>query len=63
MFKVCNLVSLCQNLGRVWTNYDEARWRGVRDQAHERLYELLRDRKPEVSYRSFFDGTNTFLYC
>ena len=36
-------------LGRVWTNYDEARWRGVRDQAHERLYELLQDRHPEVS--------------
>ena len=39
--------------GRVWTNYDEARWRGVRDQAHERLYELLQDRHPEVMWWCF----------
>ncbi|CAK8671187.1 unnamed protein product [Clavelina lepadiformis] len=44
--KLKQWVSIC--LGRVWTNYDEARWRGVRDQAHERLYELLDDPQAEV---------------
>ena len=47
--------------GRVWTNYNEARWRGVRDQAHERLYELLRDRHPEVSGPSYCDRTDLIV--
>jgi len=36
-------------LGRLWTNYDKARWCGVRDIAHEKLYTLLSDPVPEVS--------------
>jgi len=32
----------------VWSNYDTARWRGVRDVAHEKLYVLLTDDIPEV---------------
>lgn len=35
-------------LGRLWTNYDKARWCGVRDIAHEKLYNLLSDPVPEV---------------
>ncbi|XP_067006454.1 regulatory-associated protein of mTOR isoform X2 [Anabrus simplex] len=35
-------------LGRLWTNYDKARWCGVRDIAHEKLYTLLQDPVPEV---------------
>jgi regulator-associated protein of mTOR len=35
-------------LGRLWTNYDKARWCGVRDIAHEKLYTLLSDPVPEV---------------
>ena len=33
---------------QVWTNYDDARWCGVRDTAHEKLYRLLSDPIPEV---------------
>ena len=34
-------------LGRLWWRYDAARWCGVRDSAHEKLYSLLWD---EVSH-------------
>jgi len=34
---------------KVWTNYDAARWCGVRDSAHEKLYPFLADPVPEVS--------------
>lgn len=40
-----NFVSFVQ----VWTKYDSARWCGVRDSAHEKLYKLLYDPSPEVS--------------
>lgn len=36
-------------LGRVWQNFDPARWCGVRDSAHEKLCSLLSDPIPEVS--------------
>uniref|UniRef100_A0A6Q2ZMG3 Regulatory-associated protein of mTOR n=1 Tax=Esox lucius TaxID=8010 RepID=A0A6Q2ZMG3_ESOLU len=32
-------VAIC--LGRIWQNFDSARWCGVRDSAHEKLYSLL----------------------
>lgn len=35
-------------LGHLWQNYDTARWSGVRDLAHEKLYILLQDKIPEV---------------
>lgn len=35
-------------LGRIWQNFDSARWCGVRDSAHEKLYSLLSDPIPEV---------------
>lgn len=40
-------VALC--LGQLWDNYEKARWTGVRDIAHEKLYSLLEDPCPEVS--------------
>lgn len=40
-------VAIC--LGRIWQNFDSARWCGVRDSAHEKLYSLLSDPIPEVS--------------
>lgn len=39
---------LCLCLGRLWHNYDKARWCGVRDIAHEKLFILLHDPVPEV---------------
>ncbi|KAK3557621.1 hypothetical protein QTP70_031150 [Hemibagrus guttatus] len=39
-------VAIC--LGRIWHNFDSARWCGVRDSAHEKLYSLLSDPIPEV---------------
>ena len=39
-------LALC--LAKVWTNFDNARWCGVRDSAHEKLYKLLTDTHPEV---------------
>lgn len=35
-------------LGRVWYNYEAARWCAVRDSAPEKLYCLLTDPLPEV---------------
>ncbi|CAH1390367.1 unnamed protein product [Nezara viridula] len=35
-------------LANLWANYDKARWTGVRDTAHEKLYALLKDPVPEV---------------
>lgn len=42
-------VAIC--LGRIWQNFDSARWCGVRDSAHEKLCSLLSDPIPEVSRR------------
>lgn len=39
---------LAITLGRLWKKYDKARWCGVRDSAHEKLYTLLKDPVPEV---------------
>lgn len=36
-------------LARLWENYEKARWTGVRDIAHEKLYTLLQDCSSEVS--------------
>ncbi len=45
----------------MWDRYDKARWRGARDNAHEKLYELLRDPSPEVRAAAVF-ALGTFLY-
>ena len=41
-------LALC--LGKIWNMFDAARWCGVRDSAHEKLYKLLTDTNPEVGY-------------
>lgn len=35
-------------LGRLWQNFDSARWYGARDNAHEKLLDLLWDEIPDV---------------
>ncbi|KAL1130820.1 hypothetical protein AAG570_012061 [Ranatra chinensis] len=47
-------------LGRLWAGYDKARWTGVRDTAHEKLYTLLRDPVPEVRTAAVF-ALGTFI--
>ncbi|XP_024080939.1 regulatory-associated protein of mTOR isoform X2 [Cimex lectularius] len=47
-------------LGRLWRRYDKARWCGVRDSAHEKLYRLLKDPVPEVRAASVF-ALGTFI--
>lgn len=47
-------------LGRVWDKYETARWRGARDNAHEKLYELLKDPVPEVRAAAVF-ALGTFI--
>lgn len=39
---------VCIALGKLWRGFDAARWAGVRDLAHEKLYPLLKHRNPEV---------------
>ena len=39
----------------MWTSFDAARWCGVRDSAHEKLYKLLADPVPEVGATSSSD--------
>ncbi|XP_012271870.1 regulatory-associated protein of mTOR isoform X2 [Orussus abietinus] len=51
---------LCLCLGRLWHNYDTARWCGVRDIAHEKLYTLLQDPVPEVRAASVY-ALGTFI--
>ncbi len=47
-------------VGRVWDHYEPARWRGARDNAHEKLYELLKDPVPEVRAAAVF-ALGTFI--
>ncbi|XP_068119978.1 regulatory-associated protein of mTOR isoform X2 [Hyperolius riggenbachi] len=51
-------VAIC--LGRIWQNFDAARWCGVRDSAHEKLYSLLSDPIPEVRTAAVF-ALGTFV--
>ncbi|XP_070596309.1 regulatory-associated protein of mTOR isoform X2 [Erythrolamprus reginae] len=51
-------VAIC--LGRIWQNFDSARWCGVRDSAHEKLYSLLSDSIPEVRCAAVF-ALGTFV--
>jgi regulator-associated protein of mTOR len=41
-------------LGRLWQNYDTARWYGARDNAHEKLINLLWDEIPDVRAAAVF---------
>ena len=47
-------------LGRVWDAYEPARWRGARNNAHEKLFELLKDPVPEVRAAAVF-ALGTFI--
>ena len=47
-------------LGRVWDRYEPARWKGARNNAHEKLYELLKDPVPEVRASAVF-ALGTFV--
>lgn len=47
-------------LGLTWNNYDAARWCGVRDSAHEKIYSLLSDDTPEVRASAVF-ALGTFI--
>lgn len=51
-------LALC--LGKVWSNFDNARWCGVRDRAHEKLSVLLNDPSPEVRASVVF-ALGTFI--
>lgn len=51
---------LCLCLGRIWHNYEKARWCGVRDTAHEKLSILLQDPIPEVRTASVY-ALGTFV--
>ncbi|XP_050315215.1 regulatory-associated protein of mTOR [Anthonomus grandis grandis] len=51
-------VAIC--LGRLWDNYESARWTGVRDTAHEKLYTLLKDSCPEVRAAAVY-ALGTFI--
>lgn len=44
-------------LAKLWERYDKARWCGVRDSAHEKLFALLRDNEPEVRNECFFSSS------
>ncbi|KAM7348728.1 regulatory associated protein of MTOR complex 1 [Cochliomyia hominivorax] len=47
-------------LGMLWQNFEKARWSGVRDLAHEKLYPLLKDPIPEVRAAAVF-ALGTFI--
>lgn len=47
-------------LGHLWQNYNKARWSGVRDNAHEKLYPLLQDDVPEVRAAAVY-ALGTFI--
>ncbi|KAK2709523.1 hypothetical protein QYM36_013253, partial [Artemia franciscana] len=47
-------------LGKSWENFESARWVGVRDSAHEKLFDLLLDPVPEVRAAALF-AIGTFI--
>lgn len=50
--KLRQWVTIC--LGETWANFEQARWCGVRDSAHEKLEILLSDPEPEVCFRLYY---------
>lgn len=50
-------------LGRVWYNYEAARWCAVRDSAPEKLYCLLTDPLPEVRLDAILLLSRGFFFC
>ncbi|XP_048764254.2 regulatory-associated protein of mTOR-like isoform X2 [Ostrea edulis] len=51
-------LALC--LGKVWSSFDNARWCGVRDRAHEKMSILLNDPCPEVRASAVY-ALGTFI--
>ena len=49
-------------VGRTWDKHEKARWRGARDNAHSKLFELLRDSASEVQ-KVFTLGCQSPCYC
>ncbi|CAI8016839.1 Regulatory-associated protein of mTOR [Geodia barretti] len=47
-------------LGRLWQNFDSARWYGARDNAHDKLISLLWDEIPDVRAAAVF-ALGTYL--
>lgn len=47
-------------LGNLWLNYEDARWSGVRDLAHEKMFKLLKDSVPEVRAATVY-ALGTFI--
>lgn len=54
------IIFLYQIQGMLWQNFEKARWSGVRDLAHEKLYPLLKDPIPEVRAAAVF-ALGTFI--
>ena len=50
-------------LGRVWYNYEAARWCAVRDSAPEKLYCLLTDPLPEVRLDAISLWSREFFFA
>jgi len=44
----------------LWQNFEKARWSGMRDLAHEKLYPLLKHQIPEVRSATVF-AVGTFI--
>jgi len=53
---------VCLCLGLTWADFPAARWCGVRDSAHEKIYEILDDPNPEVRAAAVF-ALGTFINC
>lgn len=52
----------CICLGLCWQKYAEARWEGVRNNAHQYLIELINDPVPEVRAAAIF-ALGTYIGC
>jgi hypothetical protein len=52
----------CICLGLCWQNYPEAKWEGVRNNAHSYLIELVTDPVPEVRTAAIF-ALGTYIGC
>jgi regulator-associated protein of mTOR len=51
---------VCICLGLTWADFSAARWCGVRDSAHEKIYNILEDTNPEVRAAAVF-SLGTFI--
>ncbi|XP_021951380.1 regulatory-associated protein of mTOR isoform X2 [Folsomia candida] len=51
---------VCICLGLTWAEFPSARWCGVRDSAHEKIYNILEDPNPEVRAAAVF-ALGTFI--